>query len=82
MPLSTAVGKLKVRTVVRLAIAFLGVIELFLFVWSGFQSVPDAFGGGMLLFISATNFCTQCPLLSAITRMFKRERTTISTEKL
>jgi len=82
MPISTVSGKLKIRNGIRLILALLGVIEFIIFAGSGFQSIPDAFGGAMLLFIAATNFCTQCPLLSAVTQFFRRKRTAIPTRKL
>ncbi len=72
-----------IRKTARILFIVFGLFELGLFTASGFESTPDLIGGGMLLFIGATNFCTQCPLLSAVTEMFKRRRyKKISTDKI
>ncbi len=62
------------RAIARRAFITIGVIELLLFIAAGLNNSATAFAGMVLLFIGATNFCTQCPLLSAFKRMFNRSK--------
>ena len=74
---------MKIRSMVRLVFIVGGLIEVYVFVSGGFKRYPDLFMGGMFIFIAATNFCTQCPLFSAVKRMFKRQHhKKIATEKI
>jgi len=60
------------RTIVRGIFIAVGLLELLFFGLGGFKEYALLIGGGMFIFIAATNFCTQCPLLSAIVRLFKK----------
>ena len=60
------------RTIVRGIFIAVGLLELLFFGLGGFKEYALLIGGGMFVFIAATNFCTQCPLLSAIVRFFKK----------
>jgi len=72
-----------IRKIVRVLFIIFGLVEIFVYFRSGFESYPDLFMGGMFIFMSATNFCTQCPLISAVTRMFRRQKhKKIVTEKI
>lgn len=64
---------MKFRTIFRIILITLGVIELVLYVSEGFADHSRLIGAGIPLFISATNFCTQCPLLSVVTRYFRKK---------
>ncbi|NUN71090.1 MAG: hypothetical protein HUU02_15420, partial [Bacteroidetes bacterium] len=49
----------------------------------GFRDTFPLAVAGMSVFVAATNFCTQCPLLSAVRRMLSRKRTAvIDTKKI
>ena len=60
------------RTLVRGIFMAVGLLELLFFGLGGFKEYALLIGGGMFVFIAATNFCTQCPLIFAVTRMFKK----------
>jgi len=64
---------MKFRTILRIALIALGMVELVLYGTEGFANHSRLISAGIPLFIGATNFCTQCPLLSVITRHFRRK---------
>jgi hypothetical protein len=64
---------MKFRTILRIVLIALGLVELVLYFVEGFADHSRLIGAGIPLFIGATNFCTQCPLLSVITRHFRRK---------
>ncbi len=64
---------MKFRTIIRIALIALGAIELVLYATEGFADHSRLIGAGIPLFIGATNFCTQCPLLSVVTRYFRKK---------
>ncbi len=71
------------RAIARRVFITIGVVELLLFIVTGFANSTAAVVGVMFLFIGATNFCTQCPLLSAFKRMFNRSKwNKIPTQKI
>lgn len=71
------------RAIARRVFITIGVFELLLFVMSGATNSTAGVVGAMFTFIGATNFCTQCPLLSAFKRMFNRSKwNKIPTRKL
>lgn len=72
-----------IRTVARIIIAGFGISALFHYASSGFIDHFAAVMGMMFVMMSATNFCTQCPLLSAVKRMFGLgSRKTIKTDRI
>ncbi len=75
--------KRTIRKIARSLVAGLGVFELVMYASGGFQEHMVAVMGMMLVMMSATNFCTQCPLLSALKRMFGfGTRKSIATKKI
>lgn len=71
------------RAMARRIFMTIGIVELLLFVVSGLTNSTAGVVGMLLLFIGATNFCTQCPLLSAFKRMFNRSKwNSIPTKKI
>lgn len=71
------------RAIARRVFITIGIVELLLFVISGLSNSTAAIVGMMFIFVGATNFCTQCPLLSAFKRMFNRSKwNKIPTDKL
>jgi hypothetical protein len=72
-----------VRRGLRLLVALAGVGQLIAAVMSTPDEPMSYLGGGMFLFIAATNFCSQCPLLSAVQRMFSlRKKVSVDTKKI
>ena len=54
------------RNAIRIVFAVTGLIQCILFMTEGFEEWMLVFSGGMFIMISATNFCSQCPLISAL----------------
>lgn len=76
-------GKRKIRNIARMVFAGLGSFELIMYVVSGFQDHMVAVMGMMFVMMAATNFCTQCPLLSALKQIFGfGARKSIATKKI
>jgi len=76
-------SKMSKRTIARRVFITIGVVELLLFAVTGLTNSTAGVSGIMFLFIGATNFCSQCPLLSAFKRMFNRSKwNKIPTHKL
>ncbi len=76
-------GTRTIRKIARGAFAGLGLFEMFMYASGGFQEHMIAVMGMMFVMMSATNFCTQCPLLSALKRMFGfGTRKSIATKKI
>jgi hypothetical protein len=72
-----------VRTAARIIVGSFGISALFHYASSGFVDHFAAVMGMMFVMMSATNFCTQCPLLSAVKRMFGLgSRKTIKTDRI
>jgi hypothetical protein len=71
------------RAIARRVFITIGVVELLLFSVTGFKNSTAGIAGMMFLFIGATNFCSQCPLISALKRMFNRSTwNKVPTQKL
>lgn len=71
------------RVIARKVFVIIGAVELLLFVVSGLNNSTAGGVGGFFLFVGGTNFFVQCPLLSAVTRMFKRKQwNRIHTQKM
>ncbi len=58
-----------IRTAARILVGGFGLSALFHYASTGFGDHFAAVMGMMFIMMSATNFCTQCPLLSAVKRM-------------
>ncbi len=56
--------------IARLIVASFGGSALFHYASTGFNDHFAAMTGMMFMMMAATNFCTQCPLLSSVQRMF------------
>ncbi|MDP1676818.1 MAG: hypothetical protein Q8L88_08095 [Bacteroidota bacterium] len=71
------------RAMARRVFFTIGIVELLLFAVTGLANSSAGVVGVMFLFIGATNFCSQCPLLSAFKRMFNKSKwNKVSTQKL
>ena len=71
------------RAIARRVFITIGVVELLLFLVSGLTNSTAGVVGMMFIFIGATNFCLQCPLLSVFKRIFDRSKwNKIPTQKL
>lgn len=74
---------IKIRSVLRALVFLYGSYQFVLYAVGGFADVTYLFSAGMMMFIGATNFCSQCPLLSAFTKYFKKNRKqVVSIDKL
>ncbi len=62
------------RTIIRRFLIGIGLTELILFIFSNPGNTALLTTGVMALIMGLTNFCSQCPLFSAITRIFKRSK--------
>ena len=72
-----------VRNAARILVGAFGISALFHYASTGFVDHFAAVMGMMFMMMSATNFCTQCPLLSAVKRMFGLgSRKTIKTDRI
>lgn len=75
--------KREVRKYLRMVLVLFGVGHLIASAAEGFRDMFPLAVAGMSFFVAATNFCTQCPLLSAVRRMLSRKRNTvIATKKI
>jgi hypothetical protein len=72
-----------VRDTARLFFAVFGLVQLILFTIGGFAESAQAVFGAMLFMMAATNFCSQCPLFSAVKHLLHSKKSkTIPTEKI
>jgi len=72
-----------VRDIARMLFAGMGVLQWILFVLGGLHDGMQLIFGGMLMMMAVSNFCSQCPLLSAVKRMLSlKKRKVIVTEKV
>lgn len=75
--------KRELRKYLRIALVVFGIGHLIAAAAEGFRDLFPLAVAGMSIFVAATNFCTQCPLLSAMRRMLSRKRNTvIATKKI
>lgn len=75
--------KRELRKYLRIAMVVFGIGHLIAAAAESFRDLFPLAVAGMSIFVAATNFCTQCPLLSAVRRMLSRKRNTvIATKKI
>jgi hypothetical protein len=73
----------ELRKYFRIAMVLFGAGHLIAAAVEGFRDSFPLVIAGMSIFIAATNFCTQCPLLSAVKRIFSwKKSTVVETTKL
>lgn len=63
-----------VRRTARVLLALFGLMNIALYVAGGMNDHALAVTFAMTMMISATNFCTQCPLLASIRRLIQRKK--------
>ncbi len=75
--------KRALRGYLRIAMVLFGLGHFIAAAAEGFRELFPLAVAGMSIFVAATNFCTQCPLLSAVRRMLSAKKTTvIKTERI
>jgi hypothetical protein len=71
------------RDGVRILFMGVGLYQWIVFAAGGFAEGMMVISGGMFMMMAATNFCSQCPLLSAVKSLVSsKKNTVIPTEKI